>query len=55
MQVFFALMRLWGTPTEITGQVQVHESKQEEFIRLVRGIKRDKETASDSKEISAED
>ena len=52
---FFALMRLWGTPTEITGQVQVHESKQEEFIRLVRGIKRDKETASDSKEISAED
>ena len=52
---FFALMRLWGTPTEITGQVQVHESKQEEFIRLVRGIKRDRETASDSKEISAED
>lgn len=51
----FALMRLWGTPTEITGQVQVHESKQEEFIRLVRGIKKDKETASDSEEISAED
>ena len=51
----FALMRLWGTPTEITGQVQVHESKQEEFIRLVRGIKKDKEKASDSKEISAED
>ena len=45
----------FGTPTEITGQVQVHESKQEELIRLVRGIKRDKETASDSKEISAED
>lgn len=51
----FALMRLWGTPTEITGQVQVHESKQEEFIRLVRGIKKDKETVSDSEEISAED
>ena len=51
----FALMRLWGTPTEITGQVQVYESKQEEFIRLVRGIKKDKETASDSEEISAED
>lgn len=48
-------MRLWGTPTEITGQVQVYESKQEEFIRLVRGIKKDKETASDSEEISAED
>ena len=44
-----------GSEMCIRDRVQVHESKQEEFIRLVRGIKRDKETASDSKEISAED
>lgn len=40
----FSVMRMWGVPSEITGHVQVRESKQEEFIRLVRGIFRDKET-----------
>ena len=40
----FSLMQVWGVPSEITGCVQVRESKQEEFIRLIRGIMRDKET-----------
>ena len=39
----FSIMRAWGVPSEITGSVQVRESKQEEFIRLIRGILRDKE------------
>ncbi len=39
----FSIMRTWGVPSEITGCVQVQESKQEEFIRLVRGIIRDKD------------
>lgn len=51
---FFALC-VYGNTNRNYRTSAVHESKQEEFIRLVRGIKRDKETASDSKEISAED
>ncbi len=39
----FSIMRVWGVPSEITGCVQVCESKQEEFIRLIRGILQDKE------------
>lgn len=39
----FSIMRAWGVPSEIMGSVQVCESKQEEFIRLIRGILRDKE------------
>ena len=39
----FSIMRAWGVPSEITGCVQVRESKQEEFIRLIRGILQDKE------------
>lgn len=39
----FSLMHLWGVPSEVTGQVQVYESKQEEFIRLVRAIMQDNE------------
>lgn len=39
----FSIMRAWGVPSEITGGVQVREAKQEEFIRLIRGIIRDKE------------
>lgn len=39
---FFSLMQLWGVPSKISGSVQVCESEQEEFIRLVRGILGDK-------------
>lgn len=40
---FFSAMRLLGVPSSLSGSVQVKESKQEEFIRLVRGIMKDKE------------
>lgn len=39
----FSLMRALGVPSELTGSVQICESKQEEFIRLIRGIIQDKE------------
>ena len=45
--LLFPLMRMWGTPSEITGCVQVSESKQEEFIRMIRAIMRDKEDKKD--------
>lgn len=45
----FSMMRLWGIPSEITGHVRVQESKQEEFIRLVRGILKDKSQKEETK------
>ena len=43
----FSAMRLFGVPSSLSGSVQVKESKQEEFIRLVRGIMKDKEEKED--------
>ena len=45
----FSAMQIFGVPSSLSGSVQVKESKQEEFIRLVRGIiwDQDKKETSD--------